>query len=45
VPVRGTNPTVHNPELILALDYNLAVGWEVEVTDEFKRWWNDLDEA
>ena len=25
--------------------YNLIVAWEVEVTDEFKAWWNGLTEA
>jgi hypothetical protein len=27
------------------LRYNLIVAWEVEVTDEFKTWWNGLSEA
>lgn len=30
--------------LILALSYNLIVAWEVEVTDEFKVWWDGLSE-
>jgi len=25
--------------------YNLIVAWEVEVTDEFKAWWNGLTEV
>jgi hypothetical protein len=31
--------------MILALRYNLIVAWDVEVTDEFKIWWNALTEA
>jgi hypothetical protein len=27
------------------LRYNLIVAWDVEVTDEFKAWWNGLTEA
>jgi hypothetical protein len=27
------------------LNYNLIVAWDVEVTDEFKAWWNGLTEA
>jgi hypothetical protein len=27
------------------LYYNLTVAWNVEVTDEFKAWWNGLTEA
>src|ERR1039457_6603436 len=30
---------------ILAVGYNSIVGWEVEVTDEFKAWWDGLNEA
>ena len=36
---------VYNARLILALRYNLIVAWDVEVTDEFKTWWNGLAEA
>ena len=27
------------------MNYNLIVAWDVEVTDEFKAWWNGLTEA
>jgi len=27
------------------LSYNAGVAWDVEVTDEFKAWWNGLAEA
>ena len=27
------------------MGYNSIVGWEVEVTDEFKAWWDGLNEA
>ena len=42
---RGGAGGKYNPEIILALRYNLIVAWEVEVTDEFKAWWNGLTEA
>ena len=35
----------YNVWLILAVRYNLSVGWDVEVTDEFKAWWGELTEA
>lgn len=35
----------HKPHLVLALSYNLGVPWEVEVTDEFRAWWEGLTEA
>jgi len=35
----------YNARLILALRYNLIVAWDVEVTDEFKAWWDGLTEA
>jgi len=36
---------LYNSGLILALRYNLIVAWDVEVTDEFKTWWNGLTET
>jgi hypothetical protein len=35
----------YNVLLILAVHYNGDVAWDVEVTDEFKAWWNGLNEA
>jgi hypothetical protein len=35
----------YNAGLILALRYNSIVAWEIEVTDEFKAWWEGLTEA
>ena len=43
--VAGTPRQRYNAELILALRYNLTVAWDVEVTDEFKAWWDGLTEA
>jgi len=37
--------SAYNLKLILALYYNLIVAWDVEVTDEFKTWWDGLTEA
>ena len=42
---RGGAGGKYNPEIILALRYNLIVAWDVEVTDEFKVWRNGLTEA
>ena len=36
---------VHQLEIILCVAYNEVVAWNVEVTDEFKAWWNALIEA
>ena len=41
----GTPLRRYNAGLILALRYNLTVAWDVEVTDEFKAWWDGLTEA
>ena len=38
-------PQYYNVGLIVALDYTSIVAWDVEVTDEFKAWWNELTEA
>ncbi len=35
----------YNLKIILVADYNGRVAWDVEVTDEFKAWWNGLTEA
>jgi len=43
--VAGTPLQHYNSGLILALRYNLTVAWDVEVTDEFKAWWDGLTEA
>jgi len=43
--VGGTPLQRYNVGLILALRYNLTVAWDVEVTDEFKAWWDGLTEA
>lgn len=31
--------------IILFLHYNLSVAWDVEITDEFKVWWDGLAEV
>lgn len=43
--VAGTPLQRYNAGLILALRYNSTVAWDVEVTDEFKAWWDGLTEA
>ena len=43
--VAGTPLQCYNLGIILALRYNLTVAWDVEVTDEFKAWWDGLTEA
>ncbi len=30
---------------IFLVSYNIAVSWDIEVTDEFERWWDTLDEG
>jgi len=43
--VAGTSLQRYKSELILVLRYNSTVAWDVEVTDEFKAWWEGLTEA
>ena len=43
--VAGTPLQRYNVGLILALRYNSTMAWDVEVTDEFKAWWDGLAEA
>ena len=37
--------SIYNALLILVMHYNADVAWGVEVTDEFKAWWNGLTET
>ena len=43
--VRLVLPVSYNPRIILALDYNMWVAWDVEVTDDSKAWWSELADA